>query len=271
MKIFVANVGVNSVDARRRHMRSPIFPDGRFEFIPIKERKQFSNCASIPTYEDIPAWNDPHKALAEYVPREYRLYRAHNDPEFTDFTYGDVFQPRSGKLTDIHPNDQLWFLARLWDYSSGHWTGASDFYFIGHLDVTRTLRIDSIELPRDIGEPDASQAKSNAHCKRWACRGGGEASLIVLGNRNNSCRFVRALRITPQIAGLIYGGKYCEEDGSYIGPDGKFLLNKNGKPRRFETFGSVTRSIQPFLDSENQQQALSVRTLGNLAAKHSSH
>jgi hypothetical protein len=33
------------------------------------------------------------------------------------------------------PGDQLWFLARLWNYDGARWTGGSDFHFIAFLQV----------------------------------------------------------------------------------------------------------------------------------------
>ena len=71
-----------------------------------------------------------------------------------------------------------------------------------------------------------------------------------MGDRRLSKRFEHALTVTPQVAGLIYGGQHDQATDLYV-RDGQVLRNKNGKPRRFHYFGSVTRTIQPFLDSEN--------------------
>ena len=55
MKLYVVNVGVNTADAGKRGLRSPMFPDGTFEFVPIKEESRFSQAEGIRSYNDLPS------------------------------------------------------------------------------------------------------------------------------------------------------------------------------------------------------------------------
>ena len=64
-----------------------------------------------------------------------------------------------------------------------------------------------------------------------------------------SARFEQAVKVTPEVAGLIFGGDYRPKTDTFV-RDGATLLNKNGQPRTFKRFGSITRTIQSFLDDE---------------------
>lgn len=78
--------------------------------------------------------------------------------------------------------------------------------------------------------------------------------------RHASRRFDIAVEVTPEVAGLIYGAKYDPSTGLYRRGD-RILRNKNGHPRTFATFGSATRSIQPFLDWEDPGEPACWKTL----------
>jgi hypothetical protein len=73
-----------------------------------------------------------------------------------------------------------------------------------------------------------------------------------------------ALRVTPKVAGHIYAGERGS-DGLYR-RDGIVLRNKNGNPRTFERLGSITRSVQPFLDSRNSAHPRYIEALAALAS-----
>ncbi len=133
MRLYVANVGANMADAGSRGLRSPVFPDGTFELVPIKEAASFAGADGIPRYNELPSWTHRYSDLGEVLPARIRGYRAHADPEFDTFTYGDVTSPRASALRRIAQGDSLWFLARLWGHDGGRWTGRSGFYFVGQL------------------------------------------------------------------------------------------------------------------------------------------
>lgn len=177
-----------------------------------------------------------------------RSYRAHADPEFETFTYGDVRAPRSANLSLAVLGDQLWFLARLWDHDGTDWTGSSAFCLIGYYVVADNVEIAPGTVPDALAPAFAQRIARNAHYRRMLA---GERTWcrIIVGDLTRSRRFRRALRVTPEVAGLVYGGRFDPATRSYL-HNGNVLLNRNGRRRSFETFGSVTRAIQPFLDSE---------------------
>ncbi|MDI6807351.1 MAG: hypothetical protein QMD14_06155, partial [Candidatus Aenigmarchaeota archaeon] len=104
-RIFIINVGVNASHGK---LKSPIFEDGSFVFVPIPERRN-PTCTLLPTYRSLFA-----NAL-EYIPESYYDVRVHSDPEFETFTYGDypTKKPRAALLKCIEKGDFLFFLARL--------------------------------------------------------------------------------------------------------------------------------------------------------------
>jgi len=190
--------------------------------------------------------------LADYVAPRIRSHRAHADPEFETFTYGDVRSARSANLRLAVPGDELWFLSRLWDHDGNTWTGTSTFYLIGYYVVVDNLEIPAGTPPNALAPRVAQRIARNAHYRRMLA---GERTWcrIIVGDLTQSRRFRRALRVTLEVAGLVYGGRFDSAGRSYV-RDGTILLNRNGRPRTFETFGSVTRAIQPFLESDRQAE-----------------
>ncbi|MHA2208431.1 MAG: Nmad3 family putative nucleotide modification protein [Candidatus Thorarchaeota archaeon] len=71
-QVAIVNVGMSTATG----LPGPLFQDGSFRFIPIRERKPGHN---TPTYQEI--------GLADWVqdPDDY----AHYDPEFETMTFGD--------------------------------------------------------------------------------------------------------------------------------------------------------------------------------------
>lgn len=263
MRLYVANVGVNTADAKRRRMRSPVFLDGSFEFVPIKEDARFAEAEQIPTYNEVPSWKDRTTPLANYLPEGVRHYRTHADPEFETFTYGDIPSPRAANLAQVAPGDQLWFLARLWNHDDARWTGGSDFYFIAFIEVERNHSFPADTDPEDIEPGLRKRIQNNAHYRRILA-GDRSAFRILYGDRRGSCRLDRALRLTPEVAGLLFGGSYDKVRGVFRS-GGELLRNKNGTPRRFDRLGSITRAIQWFLDSGHPKQRLCMEALKRAA------
>lgn len=206
------------------------------------------------------------ESLADFLPAKYRDYRAHNDPEFQTFTYGDIDSPRAANLKKIKSGDQLWFLARLWEHDGERWTGKSDFFLIGRLHASEVFVSVPPREARHLPPKTVKRIENNAHWSRFQL-GDARPFTILVGDQRRSTRFRRAIRVTPEIAGLIYGGAFDSSEGIYRSSSGEILTNKNGKPRRFENFGSITRSIQPFLDSEDVQQGLCITKLEEIATQ----
>ena len=64
-RIFLVNVGVN---ASHGALRSHIFSDGTFEFLPIPEERRLWS-PTLPAYPKLEAYNDPDKTLADFGAR----------------------------------------------------------------------------------------------------------------------------------------------------------------------------------------------------------
>jgi len=264
MRLFVANVGVNAASASKRDLKSPMFPDGTFEFVPIKESARYA-VSAILAYTGLKTVTGRQPYLAAYLPEKTARYAVHNDPEFETYTYGDIMTPRAANLQHIAPRDELWFLARLWDHDGAQWLGTSDFYFIGRFVVYRNEPFERDTKVDDIPLELRMRIKNNAHYRRLAYAGAQEAFRIIIGDQEWSTRFTRALKVTPEVVGHLYAARYdANEDVFYRGDE--VLLNKsNDRPRRYSAFGSSTRAIQSFLDSSIPEEARSIETLNHLA------
>lgn len=264
MKLFVVNVGVNTADESKWGLRSPIFSDDTFELVPILERTHLHGRDGILNYADLPSVTGRAKNLGDFIPDRVRTQSAHNDPEFATFTYGDIMSARAASLARAEPGDQLWFLARLWDRVGNHWTGTSDFFFIGVFQVTHNVVIPAGTTPSQLSTELRERISQNANYRQVAAGDVSRAVRIVVGSTTSSSRFHMALRVTPKVAGHIYAGERGS-DGFYR-RDGIVLRNKNGNPRTFERLGSITRSVQPFLDSRNSGHPRYIEALAALAA-----
>ena len=264
MKLYVANVGVNIASARSRGLKSPVFPDGSFEFVPIKESSAYA-ADGIPTYNDIPTVNERADSLADYVPAKVASYAVHNDPEFVTFTYGDVMSSRASNLKHVKPGDELLFLARLWDYKGGRWSGTSDFYLIGRLTVERNVFFAEDNTGDDIPPGLKERIHNNAHYKRFAIAGVQNQFRVIIGDRERSCRFLRGLRVTPEVMELLYAASYDPMKDLFF-RNGNIVRNKtNQRPRTLSNFKSCTRTIQSFLDSDDKEESDSLGKLLKLS------
>ena len=182
-RIFMVNVGVN---ASHGALRSPIFPNGTFEFLPIPEERRLWS-PTLPAYPKLGAYNDPDKTLADYAPVSRWNDRLHDDPEFRTFTYGDDPQ-RTGRgagLKPCGPGDYIFFLARLVGHDGkDRFVGPPGFYLIAFFRVVDVLR-DVVTYPTGR---DFTVFGANAHIRRaayharaldkfWVWKGDPEASL----------------------------------------------------------------------------------------------
>lgn len=259
MKLFVVNVGVNKSDASKRKMKSPIFSDKTFEFIPIKEsKKDVKYCDDYSLYNSIKCFNNTKNTLAKYLSDELHIYNAHNDPDFVNLTYGDVYSSRAGNLRKVSNDDIILFLARLYDFDSARekFLNTSSLYFISYFDVDKNLEFDKNSIV-----PVNKRIRQNVHYKKLK-KGKGEKFRVITGKKSNSYRFKKAIQITEEIAALLFNASYDKQRGLFISTeDGKLVKNKNGEIRRFEKFPQITRSIQHFLDSKNKTEAESLKKL----------
>ena len=182
-RIFLVNVGVN---ASHGAIRSPIFPDGTFEFLPIPEDRAWWS-PTLPAYPKLSAFNDPDKTLAQYAPASRWNDRLHDDPEFRTFTYGDNPQTtgRGAGLKQGGPGDYIVFLARLAPHDGeATFHGPPGFYLVGFFRVSEVLQaVKNFPTGREFAVFGA-----NAHIRRaafhpkalnlfWVWKGDPEASL----------------------------------------------------------------------------------------------
>ena len=164
MAAFLANVGVNAGHAAR----SPLFPDGSFELIPIPEPVR---------------WRRPMVRFADLdrrVPAPWLQRAAHLDPDLDSPspTYGDNCRTagRAYSLRRAEPGDLIAFVARLRAPD-----GAAGFHIVGCLEVE--------ELLADVtDDPGRGWWDDNAHVRRaraygawnsfWVFRGGDASRLF---------------------------------------------------------------------------------------------
>jgi hypothetical protein len=182
-----------------------------------------------------------------YVPKRWQTTSVHADPEFDTFTYGDhATNGRAANLRDVRPGDELWFLSRLWPYDDAHneWMDPhGSFYLVGYL-VAESNNV--IDPSRSLDSTLAARFARNAHL-RWIGASGSWPFRVIAGTRA-SRRFGTPLRVTPEIAGLIYGGRPASADVYWR--DGAIRTSKSGSTLTFKWFHSNTRAIQCWLDSD---------------------
>lgn len=256
MRIYLANVGANSSDS----FASPLFDDGTFEFLPIregskregdKEANSFLDTSPHAIhYRDLRSRSEPSHGLLRYVPERLRNAACHNDPEFETFTYGDgCDNGRSRNLKAIERGDVLLFLVRLSrragvDGKPAKLTSEDGFYLVGG------LRVNAI-FPRLTQQPDAptlDRIGRNAHVIRAECTGRWDGSWVFSGS-DQSRRFQRAVPVTRGV---------CEQ----------VFRDKNGNPwswpahlSELSRIGSYTRACRCMLDTSDPEQAQRTATL----------
>lgn len=227
MKVFVINVGVN---ASHVPLRSPLFTDGGFEFVPIPETKKLNDTGiGLLRYSDL--FGD-----ARFIPPSRRAIVCHPDPEFDTHTYGD-FPSRAGRpsaLRRVEMGDILLFLARLVPWDGERFDeGGAGFYFVGQLVVAETLK--GLE---DIGENTSSlRFERNAHVLRARANARFRDDSWVFRGGFGSCRYQRAVPFTWSTAS-------------------RAMLDRNGKPwvklegrTDLQSIGSYTRSVRALTSS----------------------
>src|SRR5438045_726277 len=73
-QVYLVNVGVNHT----HKLRSPIFPDKRFEFIPIHEKTHVNECVQTAiqpiTYDHLYCHNTPRKLLSLFPEKLQNQY-----------------------------------------------------------------------------------------------------------------------------------------------------------------------------------------------------
>jgi len=193
--VFIINVGVN---ASHGQLRSPVFDDGTFEFIPIPEqgrRRCCPECGTLPRYCDLESFNGLN--LSKFIPAKYYHCRVHNDPEFVSYTYGDypTISPRATNLQKVEKGDSIFFLARLVKYRNEVFTKDAGFYLIGYFEVEDILKEVTARPKRSIGK-----FINNAHMRRALYDQKLWNSFWVFKGSKHSCRFEYSIPFSKDFA-----------------------------------------------------------------------
>lgn len=175
------NVGANTNEPG---FRGPIWPDGRFTFVPIPETEPTER--SPPTYRDL-ALDLPFPLPSGVVDRPVHL-----DPEFAGYphaegyTYGDPWGVKARPVLDLEVGDFLFFYATL-DAVDGNaavepepWiTPDWGAYLIGH------FRLASDPIPgaefADLAADERTRFENNAHRKRESF----DAAVLAVGDQSS--------------------------------------------------------------------------------------
>lgn len=135
----------------------PLFPDGRFEYVPIPESHR---PAETRTYADLSGrYGAP---LSTYVPHLADRV-PHYDPEFTTYTYGDVGRIKRSQLTRLTEDDLLIFYAGLEPVDG---SGPALLYAIGYFTVAELKDLEALD-PTERAKA-FERFPNNAHVKRTA-------------------------------------------------------------------------------------------------------
>jgi hypothetical protein len=150
--VYLVNVGVNL----SHKLRSPLFPDRRFEFVPIPENLYLCECEESPirptTYDQLRCYNSPGKLLslfpqkiqdefAQHVVHYDHNPNNHNDAVHATFTYDDIpyDSARASSLRNAQPGDVLLFLAAYDCDKAPFIPGQRSLYLIGFLEISSIL------------------------------------------------------------------------------------------------------------------------------------
>jgi hypothetical protein len=226
-RIFIINVGANA----SCRLQSPLFEDGRFEFVPIPEGDSSPGNHFV-TYGDLKQFNDPAQALIDLFPevpvspRE----RAHDDPEFLTLTYGDNIQLKTN-LSQLREGDFLFFLARLVPWRDGRFHNRdATFGLIGCLQMAERLDRTGDAL---FNSP---AFKQNAHVRRYAANPSGFQGFAVFKGSPSSRRFRYAVPFDRQFVESV---PILKADGSRW---------SWGRTTELGVIGSNTRTVRMHID-----------------------
>jgi hypothetical protein len=157
-KICLVNVGVNSSHG---HLKSALFSDGYFEFIPIPD-PSINGCPIGVKYSQLHTFNGV--SISKLVAKNYYEQCAHNDPEFETYTYGDypTHYSRVANLKRIGRGDYILFFSRLVPWNKGRFGGKPIFGLIGFFEIENIYR----NIVRKPADTEFQEIKRNAHVIR---------------------------------------------------------------------------------------------------------
>lgn len=224
-RIYLINVGANTAHARVA--RSPIFPDGRWVYVPFPNGR---------TGQPFPAETRP------FV-RVERGTLSHLDPDWDCLTYGDCCANRRARaLLNVEPKDFLLFWGLLWkvDGDGGTvWdTKERGWYLFGAIRVQRVLK--EGERTGDLPADARIRARQNAHVTGGRVEERRDVRVFV-GQPARSVRFGSAVDLGVGDDHGLLRRIVRTNDGR--------LVEWNQSPR----WNSATRSCRAILDLERAE------------------
>lgn len=248
-RIYLANVGSNS----SHPFASPIFADGRFEFLPIPEDKPIRGRQTV-RYRNLRSFYHPSHDLLPYIPSRFWDHPTHNDPEFETFTYGDhcSVNPRAAALKQVEAGDFIFFISRLGNWREGRLTGEYGFYLVGFLEVDGILsEVTSRPKPSDL-----QRYISNAHVRYGLCFDGGWDRFWVFAGASRSERFYRAVPVTRKLVSSIF---LTANEETWEWSDTRTDL---------QVIGSYTRSCRCIIDPKHTRGSARIGALWDFVKEY---
>jgi hypothetical protein len=197
MKAAIINIGANGKSQSSFGLFSPLFDNGGFVYVPVEERgyDAVPNCPRLPTYGDLFSNN---QEILRLIPESSHNLRAHDDPEFVSFTYGDYPNGivsakgipkvigRAANLKRLEKADLLFFLARLSKVGLGMIPTEAGFYLIGFFEISAVRE----NVKAKPTESELRVFGKNAHIRRgladrshfdnfWVFKGSHESRLFL--------------------------------------------------------------------------------------------
>jgi len=182
-QVVIINVGAN---VSHGSLRSPLFRDHTFEFVPISE----GYVDGLPRFSSYKS--KCGRPPEDFIPKGYLNQAMHDDPEFETYTYGDSPEnnPRAANLRRLVRGDSILFLARLVEWNEVDGWGLAGFYLVGELVLDRVVRRSELVADPELARP----VSHNAHVIRWLLNRYLEPHnfWVFIGSRE-SRRFVHAV------------------------------------------------------------------------------
>jgi hypothetical protein len=184
------NVGANTT---LPGFRAPVWPDGRFEYVPIPEREPVAE--PVATYGELSRRLGWETGVSDVADRAVHL-----DPEFPEaggerYTYGDEHGVKAAPLSELRADDRLYFYATLSPVDPAPWQ-APDWgaYLIGVMTLARDAVTGQAYRS---GEAPREPFRTNAHVRRAEF----DARVLIDGDPERSWLFERGVALSTREAG----------------------------------------------------------------------
>ena len=236
-RVFIINVGANTTSP----LQSPVFDDGRFEFVPIPEYAPVDSNEKL-SFADLRQFNFPDRPLLALF-SEVSISptdKVHSDPEFITLTYGDNIKQKSN-LQGLQTGDYLFFLARLVPYINTQFKPEKAFFaLVGYLEIAEVLNDPHSPL---FTSPAFAQ---NSHVRRWLANPSSFDNFAIFKGSTKSRRFRYAVHFDRKLVEHI---PLLKADGSTWDWD---------RTTELGIIGSNTRTVRMYIDpkaKDGQKQA----------------